>query len=30
MALFALPIAAVCIATILTLRGETAVRVLAG
>ena len=30
MALFALPLVAVCIATILTLRGETAVRVLSG
>lgn len=30
MALFVLPIVAVCIATILTLRGETAARVLAG
>jgi len=29
-ALFAMPVAAVCIATILTLRGETALRVLAG
>lgn len=30
MALFALPIAALCVATILTLRGETALRVLSG
>ena len=30
MALFVLPVAAVCIATILTLRGETALRLLAG
>lgn len=30
LALFVLPIAAVCIATILTLRGETALRVLSG
>ena len=30
MALFALPLAAFCIATILTLRGETAVRTLTG
>src|SRR3970282_1002886 len=30
MALFVLPVAGVCIATILTLRGETALRLLAG